>query len=641
MSEILIFGGTTEGRLLAEFCAQNELFVDISVTTDYGAELLPKSSFINVLNGKLDEAEIAALIKSSGYKLIIDATHPYATAATQNIKAACSEANAEYLRLIREKSTDISGRTFADMNELIRYLNGSGKRVLSALGSKELPALKNVTNYRDRIWARVLPADGIEEYCRSLGFANIIVGKGPFSEEENVEHIRKSGAEIFVTKESGAAGGFPEKVSAAEKCGAELAVLLRPAEKGNTLLEIEKILLEKKMISIIGIGMDGEKTLTAEALSAIKKADIIIGAKRMTEPFESLGKPCFCSWKSEEIADFLRNEKYENAAVLMSGDCGFYSGAEKLLHLIKDVKTTVISGISSPVYFCSKIKKTWKNMKFVSLHGEKANIVRNVRRNELCFFLLGGEVTPDKLCRRLCEYGMGETKVYIGENLAAENERILTGKASDFTDVTFGKLTVAVTENTNFEKKTAIGINDEKFTRGKVPMTKSEVRSAVISKLEISRCGVCWDVGCGTGSVSVEAALQCFDGTVYAVDKNSEAVELTRENAHKFGCDNIEIICGSAPDCLSDFPAPDSVFIGGSSGRINEISDIVFAKNPNAVIVVTAVSVETLNEAVKALEQYEIEPEIVQLAVTRTRKIGLHTMFSAENPVFIIKGAKR
>ena len=189
-------------------------------------------------------------------------------------------------------------------------------------------------------------------------------------------------------------------------------------------------------------------------------------------------------------------------------------------------------------------------MKFVSLHGESSNIVRNVRRNELCFFLLGGEITPAKLCRRLCEYGMSETKLYIGENLAEENERIFTGKAADFIDIQLGKLTVAVTENPNFENSTAIGISDEKFTRGKVPMTKSEVRSTVISKLEINRNDICWDIGCGTGSVSIEMALQCFDGKVYAVEKNTEAAALSRENALKFGCDNIEIICGSAPEAL-------------------------------------------------------------------------------------------
>ena len=136
-------------------------------------------------------------------------------------------------------------------------------------------------------------------------------------------------------------------------------------------------------------------------------------------------------------------------------------------------------------------------------------------------------------------------------------------------------------------------------------------------------------------------AMQCFDVKVYSVDKNEEAVGLTRENALKFGCDNIEILSGSAPDILGDFPAPDRVFVGGSQGRITEIFDIVFEKNPLAVIVVTAVSLETLNGAVSAFKSHGILlPEIVQLAVTRTKNVGSHTMLSAENPVYIIKGAK-
>lgn len=396
------------------------------------------------------------------------------------------------------------------------------------------------------------------------------------------------------------------------------------------------------MVYIIGIGMDGAKTLTAEALSAIEKSDILIGAERMLEPFKAFGKPCFCSWKSGEISDILHNEKYKNAAVLMSGDSGFFSGAEKLIRLTADIETEMICGISSPVYFCSKIKKPWQDMRFISLHGADGNIVRNVCRSKFCFFLLGGDITPSQICHRLCEYGMSGINFYIGENLGYENERILMGTAADFADMSFGNLTVAVTENPEYESGISSGIADEEFIRGNVPMTKSEVRSTVISKLDIGRNDVCWDIGCGTGSVSAEMALQCYDGRVYAVDKNAEAAELTRKNALIFGCDNIEIQGGSAPDILNDLPAPDRVFIGGSQGRINEIFDIIFGKNPLALIVVTAVSIETLNGAVSAFEKHGIlSPEIVQIAVARTKKVGSHTMLAAENPVFIIKGEKR
>ena len=394
-------------------------------------------------------------------------------------------------------------------------------------------------------------------------------------------------------------------------------------------------------IYIIGIGMEGQKTLTAEALAAINSADILIGAKRMIEPFSRLGKNTFISWKTEEIAEFIRNNSCPSAAVLMSGDCGFYSGAEKLISALSCYETEVISGISSPAYFCAKIKKPWQNMKFISLHGADGNIVRNVCKNELCFFLLGGDVTPDKICRKLCEYGRENIGVYIGENLGYDSEKILSGIASDFTENSFGKLTVMVTENPGYERGIAFGIPYNEFIRGSVPMTKSEVRSMVISKLGIGSKSLCWDIGCGSGSVSVEMALQCFDGKVFALDKNSEAVELTRKNALKFGCDNIKIISGEAPEALRELPSPDMVFIGGSCGKISEILSIIYEKNKAATVVITAVSLETLSTAQKAFSDLGItEPEIVQISITRTKRLGNHTMLAAGNPVFIIKGAR-
>ena len=254
---------------------------------------------------------------------------------------------------------------------------------------------------------------------------------------------------------------------------------------------------------------------------------------------------------------------------------------------------------------------------------------------------MGGDTTPAEICKRLCDYGRENIAVYIGENLGYDNEKIYCGIASDFTDTRCEKLCVMVTENPYSEQSVPFGISDNEFIRGNVPMTKSEIRGTVISKLNISRKDVCWDIGCGTGSVSVEMALQCYNGRVYAVDKNEEAVELTRQNAYKFGCDNIEIISTAAPEILSDLPAPDKVFIGGSCGKIREILNVIYEKNSKAEIVITAVSLETLNESVTAFSVFGIDsPEIVQLAVTRTKKIGNHTMLSAENPIFIIKGVK-
>lgn len=393
-----------------------------------------------------------------------------------------------------------------------------------------------------------------------------------------------------------------------------------------------------KKISVVGIGMDGEKTLTFEAKHIIENAEVLIGASRMLKPFEYLGKDTFVSYKSQDIVNYINECSYKKIAVLMSGDCGFYSGAEGILPMLGGYDTEAVCGISTPVYFCAKLKIPWQNVKFVSLHGKDGNIIRNVCSNEYTFFLLGGDIDPGAICRKLCEYKLGETNVYIGENFGSEAEHIKIGKASDFTEIITERLCAVIVHNENFERYLKCCIEDSEFVRGKVPMTKSEVRGICVSKLEISRCSVCWDIGCGTGSVAIEMAVRCPDGKVYAIDKNPDAIALTDENRHKFGCDNIEIIEGNAESSLVSLPAPDRVFIGGSGGMLREVVKEAINKNPSVKIIITAVSLETLCESKDIFEKLGADTEIIQAAVTRTRKIGSHTMFNAENPIFIIRG---
>lgn len=241
MCELLIFGGTTEGRILAEHCAESGITAYVSVATEYGAELLPDG--VNVLCGRLDTDQMTALMIEKGYQLVIDATHPYAVEATKNIRAACEAAGIRYLRLLR-KSSAYCGRTVSDMAELIQLLNSTDEVVLSTLGSKSLSELTKVRDYRQRLWIRVLPSDIILEQCRELGYdtEKVIQEKGPFTVEQNVEHIHKCGAKILVTKESGETGGYSEKAEAARICGAEMITLARPAEQGYSLEEIIEII---------------------------------------------------------------------------------------------------------------------------------------------------------------------------------------------------------------------------------------------------------------------------------------------------------------------------------------------------------------------------------------------------------------
>lgn len=247
MCKILIFGGTTEGRLLSEYCERNGMAADVSVATDYGAKMLSDKGSVRILTGRLDVSHMQELISSEKYSLVIDATHPYASEVTANIKKACESTETQYFRLIRKSGPVTYGTRTYSMDEMINILNEETGVILSTLGTKELDALMKVKDCFRRVWVRALPSAEFENICIKKGFDpdKVIAEQGPFSEEQNINHILKSGAEIMITKESGTAGGFDEKAAAAQKCGIKLVTLARPVETGFLYEEIIRILEDR------------------------------------------------------------------------------------------------------------------------------------------------------------------------------------------------------------------------------------------------------------------------------------------------------------------------------------------------------------------------------------------------------------
>lgn len=389
---------------------------------------------------------------------------------------------------------------------------------------------------------------------------------------------------------------------------------------------------------LIGTGTEGCRTLTKEAADAINASDMLIGASRMLKPYIQSSKTCITEYKPDAILRILSESVCEIVSVLFSGDTGFFSGARNLIAALPQADITVIPGISSAAAFCAKIGKNYENMRFLSLHGTSSNIAIQAAMHPLCFFLLGGSFHAADVCKRLCEYHLPQVRVYIGQNLGYPDEQIVSGAAADFTEYPDDTLSVLVTENPDYLRYIPSAIPDSEFLRTNIPMTKSQIRCNIVSALRIRHDGVCWDIGCGTGSVSVEMAYRCPDGTVLAFDRNAEAVRLTAENAKRFSCDNIIASEGICPDVLKQAAAPDHVFIGGSSGCLSGIFAVIAEKDPAADIVISAVSLETLSHASDCFRLYGADCEIMQLAVTNTRKIGTHTMLDAQNPVFLIRG---
>ena len=391
-----------------------------------------------------------------------------------------------------------------------------------------------------------------------------------------------------------------------------------------------------KEINIIGMGMS-EKTLTREALDLISEADILIGAKRLINEFAHMKKPSFNAYLSNDILEIIEKTDSEKIAILVSGDVGFYSAAEKLVDVLKDYNPNLISGISSVSYFFAKCSLPWKDANLISCHGLDTNIVSSVRRNRYTFALTGKNIP--ELQNELIKYGFGDLKVWIGENLGSNEESVQESIISDLGGKEFSSLTVLIIENPDFDSRIRTGIPDEEFIRGKVPMTKSEVRAVCLSKLSLSSSDIAYDIGCGTGSVTIEMAFSAYDGKVYAFDKNEEAIALLEQNCQKFHLDNVEAICGLAPECLKDLPVPDVAFIGGSSGNMDEIVSYLYGINDKMRFVITAVTLENAMAGLDSLKNVGISGDIVQVAVSKGRQIGDLHMLMAQNPIFIISGS--
>ena len=167
-------------------------------------------------------------------------------------------------------------------------------------------------------------------------------------------------------------------------------------------------------------------------------------------------------------------------------------------------------------------------------------------------------------------------------------------------------------------------------------MTKSEVRSVCLSKLALTEHAVCWDVGAGSGSVAIEMALKATGGEVFAIERKDTAVELLRENTRRFGLHNLTIVPGLAPEVCRELPAPTHVFIGGSAGNMRQILAEILTKNPNARIVATAVTLESVAELTQCVKDIPFATtEVVSMTVARDRKAGPYHLMMGQNPIFI------
>lgn len=694
---ILVFGGTVEGRRISDYLKQNGIYHTVCVATEYGEEVLSPSPYLEIRQGRMDTEQMCSFLTEGRYQAVVDATHPYAVEVSANIRTACSRVSPNgkdtvpYLRFLR--TNEQSGQEadciyVGSAQEAAGYLETQKGGIFLTTGSKELSVFAGTISDKTRLFARVLPSSEVIASCRALGLEGkqICGMQGPFSADMNEAMMRQAGSAFLVTKDTGASGGFPEKLEAAARLGVKTVVIRRPEETGYSFSEVTKqigqILSEedrwdapkqndrknadaqcpagpetdvqaqsgkRRKISCVGIGMGTAASLTHEAAGVIRNADIVFGAKRILEItgelFPDSGSEAskkrpvlVCEYAGEKIASYLKEHpQYENIAVLMSGDVGFYSGARGIEQAFPGEKVDFYCGISSVVYFASKIPTAWQDARLLSAHGKPLAVLNNVKRYPKLILLVSGGADVARISRELCGAGLSEVRVTVGVDLSYPREEIRRGAASDFLAWDRKGLHIMMVENPQASHVLTPGIPDEAFTRGKVPMTKEEVRILSVAKLRLKENAVVYDVGAGTGSVAAEIARLCTDGAVYAIEKNPEGIRLIRENARNMGLSNLTAVEGTAPAAFEGLPAPGFAFIGGSSGNMQQIIESLREKNPHVRIVINTIALESIAEVTALLEKMEIrDADIVQVSAARSRTLGRYHMMTGLNPVYII-----
>lgn len=394
-------------------------------------------------------------------------------------------------------------------------------------------------------------------------------------------------------------------------------------------------------VTLIGMGSGQPENLTLQGLAVLRQADLILGARRLLAVL-----PAGCTenraaaYRPDEVAELLQTSGAENAVLVYSGDTGFYSGASSMMEKLEalGVRARVLPGLSSIQLLAAALGRPWQGWNLVSAHGRTCDPVAECMQGRPTFFLTGGSEDPATLCAQLAAEGFGDVQGVVGQCLGTPEEKLFRGSVKELAAGRFNSLSVLLVEAAEVLPRRAPGLPDEAFERGDVPMTKQEVRAAVLAKLAVRPEDILWDVGAGTGSVSVELALAAPRGRVYAVECRPEGCALIKANREKFRTRNLVLVEGLAPAALSDLPAPDAVFIGGSKGSLAAIVDAALDKNPDARICVSAIALESLSAAVAALTAKGRTVQVSQIAVSRAKAVGgLHLMM-AQNPIYLITG---
>jgi len=428
-------------------------------------------------------------------------------------------------------------------------------------------------------------------------------------------------------------------------------------------------------ITVIGIGF---KPLEKKAAAVLSASDDVLVNSRLLEVFKgyaeynSVKERIIVHGSVYETMDYIGDHyQTRRISLLAAGDPMFFGIGRLAIERFGKDQVEIFPDLSSVQVAFSRVRETSNNALFISLHGgpdpskrrkmehEITELPSLIKNHDKIAILTDKVNTPEKIAEEIQKASISSggggaspsdpaVKIFVCEKIGYEDERVIEGTAEEISRQTFRHPNVVIITAAKGSPRTDVGPSAIKFGRkedeiehSKGLITKDEVRAVTLHKLRLPPKGVFWDIGAGSGSVAVEAAGLSPELRVYAVEKNEEQVQHIKSNKAAFNADNIEIIKGEAPDALKNIPAPDRVFIGGSSGELGSITELIAEKMSTGIIIVNATTLETLSDAVQSLEKNGYAVEISEVSVSRSKMIGRKRHMSALNPIFIVKGEKQ
>jgi len=396
-------------------------------------------------------------------------------------------------------------------------------------------------------------------------------------------------------------------------------------------------------VLVVGVGAEGPGGLLPDLRERIAQADQLWGSARLLAHWMPYaGEKVILDAHLTEVLPRLSDRGEARVVVLGSGDPGFYGIAATLLRYLPPEELEIIPHLTSLQLAFARVGINWSDAVFTSAHARPlAEVVGWAKHAGKLGILTDRQHTPGVIARTLLEAGLQDCRAIVAENLGLPDERLTDTRLVDLPDKTFGPLNVLlVVRDASWQPPAVLTVRpDAAYAHRRGLITKADVRALSLAHLLLSETATVWDIGAGSGAVSIEMAALAWRGRVFAVEHDAENLAYIRENLGRFGVCNVNVVAGRAPEALEGLPAPSAVFIGGTGGQMDAILDCIGrVALPGCRVVMALATLENLLGAMASMKQRDWSPDLTQVTIAQGKPIAGLTRLAPLNPVFILTG---